>query len=75
VKELVTFIAKQLATNPEQVQITESEQNGTLELRLTADEDDKGRIIGKQGKVIKAIRVLASAAGAKSDKKVMVEVD
>ncbi|HVC08818.1 MAG TPA: KH domain-containing protein [Elusimicrobiota bacterium] len=74
-KELVEFIAKRLADHPEQIQVTESESEGVLTIHLKAAEEDKGRMIGKEGKVIKAIRALAHVAAAKSGRKVRVDVD
>lgn len=74
-KELVIQIAKGLAGRPEQVQASEAEENGVLQIRLTVAEEDKGRIIGRQGKVIKAIRTVVQAAAAAENKRTMVEVD
>lgn len=73
-KDLVLFIVKQLANNPGAVSAEESESDGVLEFKLTVAEEDKGRIIGKQGKVIKAIRALASAAASKQGKRVAVDI-
>ena len=74
-KELVLYLVKSLADHPEDVAVEESEQNGVLRLQLTVSEEDKGKIIGKQGKVIKAIRSVAAAAASKSGKKVAVDID
>ena len=74
-KELVLRIAKGLAGNPEAVQATETEEDGVLQIRLTVSEEDKGRIIGKQGKVIKAIRTVVQAAASADNRRTMVEVD
>ena len=74
-KELVLFIAKQLAGHPDQISVTETEQEGTIELELCAAEEDKGKIIGKQGKVIKAIRAVVQAAAAQQNKRVIVEIN
>lgn len=74
-KQLVLTIVKNLADRPEQASVEESEQNGLVQLRLSVDDADKGKIIGKQGKVIKAIRAVVSAAAAKSGKKAAVEID
>jgi predicted RNA-binding protein YlqC (UPF0109 family) len=75
VKELVLFMVKRLADHPERVEVKESEQAGLVTLELTVAEEDKGRIIGKQGKVIKAIRSVVSAAASKAGKKTVVEVE
>ena len=74
-KELVLHIVKQLANQPDKITVTESEEGGVIQLRLDSADEDKGKIIGKQGKVIKAIRTLVSAAASKSNKRVMVEVE
>ena len=74
-KELVLKIVKGLADHPDQAQVAENEQNGVVSLHLTVAEGDKGKIIGKQGKVIKAIRALVGAAAAKAGKKAAVEID
>ena len=74
-KELVLYLVKSLADHPEKVDVQEADQNGVLRLQLTVAEEDKGKIIGKQGKVIKAIRFVASAAAAKAGKKVAVDLD
>ena len=73
-KDLVLRIVKELASLPDQVAVAESEENGSLVLTLTVAEEDKGKVIGKQGKVIKAIRSVVSAAAAKSNKKTIVEI-
>ena len=74
-KELVEFIVKRLADHPEQVKAEASEQNSQVQIHLTVAEEDKGKIIGKQGKVIKALRILATALAAKKGKKIMVDVE
>ena len=74
-KPLVLHLVKNLAEHPDKVDVTESEQNGVTRLQLTVAEEDKGKIIGKQGKVIKAIRAVAGAAASKAGKKVAVDLD
>jgi hypothetical protein len=74
-KDLVLYLLKNLADHPDQAEVQESEQNGSVVLRLVCAEEDKGKVIGKQGKVIKAIRALAAAAATKSGKRVSVEID
>ena len=53
-KELALYLVKQLSDQPDKVEVQESDQNGTLLLKVSVAEEDKGRVIGKQGKVIKA---------------------
>ena len=74
-KDLAQFLVKNLADHPDQTSVLDSESDGTVTLKLVVAEEDKGKIIGKKGKVIKAIRALVSAAGAKAQKKTVVDID
>ena len=73
-KELVQVIAKSLVDNPSEVHVNEvqGEQSVVLELRVAPD--DMGKVIGKQGKVAKAIRTVVKAASLNVDKKIVVEI-
>lgn len=73
-KELVEVIAKALVDNPDEVVVTESEngKNVTIELHVAAS--DMGKVIGKQGRIAKAIRSVVKAASSKDNKKVDVEI-
>ena len=69
-KELVEVIAKSLVDFPDEVVVTESEnEKGTL-----LAQSDMGKVIGKQGRIAKAIRAVVKAAASKEDKKVIVEI-
>lgn len=72
--ELVKYIARSLVENPDAVDVreVESEEGITIELRVA--EDDMGKVIGKQGRIAKAIRTVVKAASAKSEKPVFVEI-
>jgi len=74
VKELVEIIAKSLVDNPEAVQVNEvsGEQYTILELKVAPD--DMGKVIGKQGRIAKAIRTVVKAAAIKDNKRVVVEI-
>ncbi len=74
-KELVLTLAKNLVDKPEQVEVTQTENAGTLVLTVRVAEEDKGKIIGKQGKVIKAIRAVIAAAAEKAEQKVSVDLE
>lgn len=74
-KELVAYFAKNLADSPDQVSVEESERQGTTHYKLNVAESDKGRIIGKQGKVIKAMRQVLAAAASKTGKKTSIDID
>ena len=73
-KELVEVIAKALGDFPEEVAVTETENDKTLVLELHVAQADMGKVIGKQGRIAKAIRAVVKAAAAKSDKKVIVDI-
>ncbi|HHV71251.1 MAG TPA: KH domain-containing protein [Clostridia bacterium] len=73
-KELVKLIAQSLVDKPEEVVISEVEGEKTLILELKVAQEDMGKIIGKQGRIAKAIRTVVKAAAAKKGKKVIVEI-
>ncbi len=73
-KELVETIAKALVTAPEEVNVIEKQDGDTLILELHVAEKDMGKVIGKQGRIAKAIRSVVKAASAAEDKKVVVEI-
>jgi predicted RNA-binding protein YlqC (UPF0109 family) len=73
-KELVEVIAKALVDKPDGVTVTEEEKDGELVVELRVDPADMGKVIGKQGRVAKAIRSVVKAAAAKDEKKVSVEI-
>ena len=73
-KELVEVIASALVDNPSEVVVTETETEEGIVLSLTVASDDMGKVIGKQGRIAKAIRTVVRAAGSKGDKKIMVDI-
>ena len=73
-KELVEVIAKALVTSPEEVSVTEREEGNTLVIELRVADNDMGKVIGKQGRIAKAIRSVVKAASSKDDRKVVVEI-
>ena len=72
--ELVKFIAKSLVENPDQVEVNEIEGPQSLVVELKVAEEDMGRVIGKQGRIAKAIRTVVTAAAIKDNKRVVVEI-
>lgn len=72
--DLVTVLIKALVDNPDQVQVNqvEGEQSAVYEVKVAPE--DVGKVIGKQGRVIRAVRTVVKAAAAKSGKRVQVEV-
>ena len=73
-KELVEVIAKALVDHPEEVSVNEKNEGRTIVLELHVAEGDMGKVIGKQGRIAKAIRSVVKAAAAKEDKKVVVDI-
>lgn len=73
-KDLVEVIAKSLVKNPEQVNVTETADTDTTVFELRVAPEDMGKIIGKQGRIAKAIRTVVKAAATRENKKVMVEI-
>ena len=73
-KELVDVIVKALVDSPDEVVVTEKETEKGLLLEIKVSEDDKGKIIGKQGRIAKSIRSVVKAAASKEDKKVIVDI-
>ncbi|MBE6854370.1 MAG: KH domain-containing protein [Ruminococcus sp.] len=76
-KELLYTIVSGLVSDPSAIQITEDEVNeeGVVVLHLNVAPDDMGRVIGKQGRIAKAIRTIMRAGAAREDKKIAVEID
>ncbi|MDK2822155.1 MAG: uncharacterized protein PWQ67_1201 [Clostridia bacterium] len=73
-RELVEFLAKSLVDNPDQVKVNEVEGERSVVLELTVAPEDMGKVIGKQGRIAKAIRTVVKAAAARQGKKVVVEI-
>lgn len=73
-KELVEIIAKSLVDYPDEVLVIEKDNEKTLVLELHVAQADMGKVIGKQGRIAKAIRSVVKAAATKEDKKVIVDI-
>ena len=75
-QELLKAIASGLVENPQEVSVTsETSDNGTVVYHLHVAEEGMGRVIGKQGRIARAIRVVMRAAATRNDQKIMVEID
>lgn len=76
-QDLLTIIAKGLVETPDAVKVEADApaEDGTVVYHIHVAEDDMGRIIGKQGRIAKAIRTIARTAAIRSEQKVMVEID
>lgn len=73
-KELVEVIAKALVDHPDEVSVTEKEDGRSVTVELHVAQSDMGKVIGKQGRIAKAIRSVVKAASSKENKKVDVEI-
>ena len=73
-KELVEMIASALVDDPDEVVVTETETENEIVLKLSVAPADMGKVIGKQGKIAKAIRTVVRASASKSDKKILVDI-
>ena len=73
--ELLTYIAKSLVDNPDEVSVVGVLEGDTLTLQLRVASGDMGRVIGKQGRIAKAIRTVMRAAATRQDTRVVVEID
>lgn len=73
-KELLENIAKSLVDSPESVEVSEVEGEQSIILELRVGPDDMGKVIGKQGRIAKAIRTVVKAAASKENKRVVVEI-
>lgn len=72
--EVLENIAKALVDYPEDVTVTEVEGENSTVLELRVNKDDMGKVIGKQGRIAKAIRTVVKAAASREDKHVVVEI-
>lgn len=75
-KDLLEYLVKNLVTNPDKVVVREEQkEDSKLMLHLSVDSSDRGRIIGKEGRIIRAIREIINSYGMKNSKKVLVNVE
>lgn len=73
-KELLEIIAKALVQNPDDVKVVEESKDGEIVLTLSVNEQDMGKVIGRSGRIAKAIRSVMSAAASKADVRVSVDI-
>ncbi len=74
-KEIIELIVKKIVDNPKNVRVEESKPNDhTIEFKLTVDKNDLGKVIGKQGKNVNAIRTIITAVGAKENNRVILQL-
>ena len=72
--DLVCFLAKKIVDDPESVRIEELDSDGDLLLRLHVAEPDRGKVIGRRGRMVQSLRTLARASGARLDRRVLLEI-
>ena len=73
-KELLLYIAQNLVDHPDEVTVTEREENGEIVLELRVADGDMGKVIGRQGRIAKEIRVLVKSLAQRSQKRVSVAI-
>jgi predicted RNA-binding protein YlqC (UPF0109 family) len=73
-RELVEYVARFLVRNPEAVNVTETTRDGVSTLELRVAEEDLGRVIGKEGRTAKALRAILSAAAARKNQRVVLDI-
>ena len=73
-KELLTYIVQSLVDNPDQVSVTERKTDGEIVFEVDVADGDKGKVIGRQGRIVKQIRILMRAVAQRKGKKVSVEI-
>ena len=73
-KELIEFIAKSIVNAPEEVEVTEETKDDGIQFKLQVADDDKGRVIGKQGRVAEAMRTLLRVKAAKAGTRARLEI-
>lgn len=73
-KELLTYIVQNLVEKPDEVSVTEREANGETVFEVRVADGDMGKVIGRQGRIVKQIRILMRAVAQKKGKKVSVEI-
>ena len=73
-KELLTYIVQNLVEKPDEVSVTEREANGETVFKVRVADGDMGKVIGRQGRIVKEIRILMKAVAQRKGKKVSVEI-
>jgi predicted RNA-binding protein YlqC (UPF0109 family) len=74
VEELVEYLAKGLVDNPDEVRVERIEKDGAVVLELRVAPDDVGKVIGRQGRIARALRTIVRASGARSNERAMLEI-
>lgn len=72
--ELVAFLARQLVDQPDQVRVDEVEREGAIVVQLWVAPEDRGKVIGRQGRIARALRTIVRAGSASSGRKLLLEI-
>ena len=72
--ELLAHLARQLVDDPDAVEVQEVQQEGTTVLQLRVAKEDVGKVIGRQGRIARALRAIVRASGARSHRRVVLEI-
>jgi predicted RNA-binding protein YlqC (UPF0109 family) len=73
-KEIVEYLARRLVDEPDAVEVEEVEQEGAIVLRLHVAKDDVGKVIGRQGRIARALRTVVRASAARREQRVLLEI-
>lgn len=73
-KELLEYLAKSLVNDPDDVHVVVTETETTVVLELSVAKDDVGKVIGKQGRIVRALRTIIKASATRDGKRVIVEI-
>ena len=73
-QDLVEYLAKGLVDNPDEVRVERIERDGAVVLELRVAPDDVGKVIGRQGRIARALRTIVRASGARSNERAMLEI-
>jgi len=74
VAELVEYLARKLVDDPEAVRVEQEERDGSIVLHLHVAPDDVGKVIGRQGRIVRALRMLVRASAVRSRRRVLLEI-
>lgn len=74
-KEMVEYIARALVSNPDAVKVTEEVRGNRVYITLVVDDEDKGKVIGRDGRVAQAIRSVLRVAAVKADQRIVLQID
>ncbi len=74
-KEIVEVIARSIVDNPDQVEVSEERGQKSVRIKLSVADEDMGKVIGRQGRIARAIRTVVKAAATKADKKAILDIE